>query len=156
MPQKGSLVLDFVPNEHRGKNNTVPISHDDFDELWCQILHPGVPTHKIGGGADHVGASDEWILSYAGVLAQGLYFRAEQVAQMIQTMSWSDNRVKLMTNLFGRVVDLDNIVEIEKVLKPSEWARALAALGMQNSYHPQNLTAEVALFTLFVVKTRFN
>lgn len=145
MPQKGHLVLDFVPNEHRGKNSMLPISHEDFDELWCQILHPGVPIDQIGRGADNVEASDEWILSYAAVLTQGLYFRAEQVAQMIQTLSWSDNRVKLMTMIFGRIVDLDNIVQIERVLKPSEWSRALNMLGMQNSYHPQNLTGSYSL-----------
>lgn len=145
MPQKGTLVLDFVPNEHRGKNTTVAISHDDFEELWCQILHPGVPMHEIGQGADKIEASDEWMLSYAGVLAQSLYFTASQVAQMVKSLSWSDNRVKLVVAVFGRVFDFDNIGEIENVLKASEWSRALTVLGLQSSYHPQNLTGSYSL-----------
>ena len=31
------------------------------------------------------------------------------------------------------------------MLKPSEWTRALELLGMQGSYHPQNLTGSYQL-----------
>ena len=145
MPLKGTLRLDFVPNEHTGKINTKPLSEDDFDELWCQILHPGVPRHAVGNGSDLIGASDEWILSYTSVLTKRLYFTSSQVAQMVQTLQWSDNRVKLMVMMFGRIFDLDNISVVEEVLRPNEWVLALQDLGLQGSYHPQNLTGSYNL-----------